>query len=89
MATDIKNLHLPLPMELYDALRGIAVAEGRPATHVARQAIRQWLRLREKARLAEEIAAYAGACAGTASDLDPDLEEAATEFLRVPDEADR
>lgn len=77
-----KNFHLPLPEDVYKALREEAAAVKRPATVVAREAIEVWLRERRKAALREAIAAYAVEHAGTVADLDPALEQAALEVVR-------
>lgn len=77
-----KNFHLPLPEDVYRALREEAAAARRPATAVAREAIELWLRERRKAVVHEAIATYAAEHAGTAADLDPALEQAAIEVLR-------
>jgi hypothetical protein len=57
---------------------------GRPATTAAREAIEAWIRERERAALDEEIETYASEVAGTAADLDEDLERAAIERLVRP-----
>jgi hypothetical protein len=78
----MKNFHLPLPEETYQALREAAVAVERPATVVAREAIEEWLRARRKTVLREAIAEYAVEHAGTVADLDLALERAGVEALR-------
>jgi hypothetical protein len=77
-----KNFHLPLPADVYEALREEAAAVKRPATVVAREAIELWLRERRKRVVREAVAAYAAEHAGTAADLDPALEQAGVEVLR-------
>ena len=67
----LRNFHLPLPEEIYLALRAEAEGMKQPATLVARQAIEAWLRDRKKTALHEAIAAYATQHAGTEVDLDP------------------
>jgi predicted DNA-binding protein len=79
----IKNFHLPLPEELYEALRDEAARLGRPATAVARDAIEAWLGERRRAVVKEAIARYAVRQAGTEADLDPLLEKASLEALRA------
>jgi len=88
-ATATANFHLPLPSDLRDMLREEAERSGRPATALAREALIAWLEERRRSRLREDIAAYASACAGTAADLDEELEEAGLELLtgKDPDEA--
>jgi len=75
------NFHLPLPPDLHDLLRQEVAQSGRAATALAREALGEWLRERRRRRLAAEIAAYAEATAGSADDLDPDLEEAGIQAI--------
>jgi hypothetical protein len=77
----MRNFHLPLPDEIYRDLREEAVRASRPATALARQAIERWLHDRRQAARHEAIAAFAAGNAGTALDLDPDLELAAIDEL--------
>ena len=79
----IKNFHVPLPQDVYDALREEAASLRQPATVVAREAIEAWLRERKRAGVREAIATYALKHAGTAVDLDPFLERASLELLRA------
>ncbi|MGH7335798.1 MAG: hypothetical protein ACREKS_24220 [Candidatus Rokuibacteriota bacterium] len=79
----MRNFHLPLPEDVYQALREQAAALEQPATVVAREAIEAWLREHRKALLREAIAAYAAEHAGTTADLDPALEKAGLEILRA------
>ena len=76
----MKTFHLPLPKELYAALRKEATALGRPATVIAREAIEVWIRERRRALVRESITAYAAKHAGTPVDLDPDLGAASLEL---------
>ena len=86
MATMTNNLHVPLPADLNDQLRIEAKRSGRPATEIARDAIRLFLRRCQRQALHEEIAAYARSVAGTAADLDPALEDSALEVIDSLDE---
>jgi predicted transcriptional regulator len=79
MATMRKNLHVPLPDDLNDELRTEAERSGQPAAEIARDAIRQFLRERRRQTLHEGIAACARTVAGTAADLDRELEDSALE----------
>ncbi len=81
-----KNLHVPLPHDLNEELRTEAARSGQPATEIARDAIRQFLRLRRRQALHDEIAAYARKAAGTEADLDRELEDSAVEELVSLDE---
>jgi predicted DNA-binding protein len=76
-----KNLHVPLEESLYRRLRAEAERANRPATELAREAIEQWLQARHRAAVHEAIVAYARAHAGSAADIDPDLEAAGLEQL--------
>jgi hypothetical protein len=80
-AETIRNLHVPLPEEMYLALRAEAEHSQRPANALAREAIAQWLELQRQARLDQAVREYAEAMAGTLADLDPDLEAAGLELL--------
>lgn len=77
-----RHLNLPLDEDLYQRLRAEAERTGRPATRIAREAIELFLEEARRAAVHEAIASYAAAAAGTSDDLDPELEEAAVEFLR-------
>jgi hypothetical protein len=72
----IKNFHLPLSPAQQAQLRRTAEREGVPATVIARRALEEWLKAREREERAREIAAYAAAAAGGPEDLDPALESA-------------
>lgn len=75
----IHNFHVPLPEQVYTRLRKLAQSQHRPATHLAKQAVEYWLEEQEKLALHEEIAAYATQNAGTAEDLDEQLEASSLE----------
>jgi len=82
MGATLRNFHLPLPADVYQALRDEAAAVKQPATVIARQAIESWLRERKRAAVREAIAAYAAEHAGTSADLDTGLEAAGLQMLR-------
>ncbi len=82
VATTLRNFHVPLSDEIYHALRAEAERIKQPATLLARMAIEAWLEQRRAAALHDELAAYAARHAGTAYDLDEDLEAAGLEHLR-------
>ena len=75
----MRTFHLPLPETLHEALMEEAASTQRAATEVVREALTQWLETRRRHRIAEEIEAYARACAATVEDLDTDLERASLE----------
>ena len=81
-----RNLRVPLPDDLRDELRTVAERTGRPATEIARDAIRLFLRQCRRQALHEEITAYARSVAGTAADLDPALADSALEAIDSLDE---
>ncbi len=77
----MKNFHLPLPDQVYDALKTEAQRSQMPATSMARQAIQSWLAARRKAARKQAIVDYAAENAGTDLDLDRTLEAETVEFL--------
>ncbi len=81
MASALCNLHVPLDMALYEALRAEARRVGHPATQLARQAIEQLLEQRGKDALERDLSVYVQSMAGTTADLDPELEAAGVEHL--------
>ncbi len=81
----VRTFHVPLPDNLHDGLRREAAADDRPATEIVREALAAWLVERERLRLAEAIERYAAAEAGSAYDVDPDLEAASVEHLFAAD----
>jgi len=82
MSATLRNFHLPLPDDVYQALRDEAAAVKQPATVIARRAIETWLHERKRAAVREAIAAYAAEHAGTSADLDTELEAAGLQMLR-------
>jgi predicted transcriptional regulator len=77
----MKNFHVPLPDETYDHLRRAAERSKVPATALAREAIDFWLQHQLRRARHDAIAAYAAEAAGTALDLDSELEAAGIEHL--------
>jgi len=77
------NFHLPLPQDLYEELREEAEHSGQPATALAREALRIVLTHRRRQRLHAQIAEFAAENAGSALDLDEDLERAAIEEIEL------
>ena len=77
-----RNFHVPLPDNVYEALREESSRLGRPATELARAAIESWLKERKRAVMFDAIAEYAAASSEKPRiDLDDELEAAATEEL--------
>jgi predicted transcriptional regulator len=81
MVRHMKNLRVRLPEETHRLLRVTAERTKAPATALAREAIEAWLRREERRVRHDAIAAYAETMAGTALDLDADLEGAGIEHL--------
>lgn len=75
----MQNFHLPLPDDLYEAIRAESRRTKTPATRLARQAIDEWLAGRRREARAEALRQYVEACAGGPEDLDPELEAAGIE----------
>jgi len=67
-------------------LRQEATRSGRAATTLAREAIERWLVQREQDALDKAIEQYAGRNAGSAADLDADLERAGLDSLTDPED---
>ena len=80
-ATKSKNFHVPLPEDVYLSLKRVAEVSKTPATQLARDAISRWLKEEEKNALSMQISEYAKRNAGSADDLDSDLEKASIEHL--------
>jgi predicted transcriptional regulator len=85
MSRATHNFHLPLPEEVHEMLREEAERSGQPATTVAREALQDWLRRRRRERRHAEIVQFASANAGSALDLDPELEQAGLEAIECGD----
>lgn len=81
MPSATSNFHLPLPADLHEMLRDEAERSGQPATTLAREALQSWLAQRRRQRRHEEIAAWAAEHAGSALDLDRDLESAGLDVI--------
>ena len=77
----IQNFHLPLNAELYDQLREESSKTGVPATALVREALASWLRARKRRTLRNELKDYATAEAGSANDLDLEMESASIDLL--------
>jgi hypothetical protein len=77
----MKNFHLPLPEETYANLKAQSERMQVPATALAREAVDWWLREQTRKARQNEIEVYAAEMAGSALDLDTDLESAGIEHL--------
>jgi predicted transcriptional regulator len=81
MAAASRNFHVPLPDEIYRALRSEAGRRRQAATALVREAVEDWLERRRAETLHADIAEYAARHAGTPADLDPALEAAGIDAL--------
>lgn len=80
-----RNLHVPLPDNLYRQLRIEAQRSNRPATEIAREAIDRWLAEQRRLLIHESVREYALDLAGSPADLDEALEAAGIESLLAID----
>ena len=80
-AASHRNFHVPLPDEIYRALRSEAGRRRQAATVLVREAVEDWLERRRAETLHTDIADYAARHAGTPADLDPALEAAGIDAL--------
>ena len=74
-----RNFHVPLPDDLYRVLHAEAKKRRQPATQFVRELLEQWEKRLRAETLRTEISEYASREAGTANDLDPELEAAGIE----------
>jgi hypothetical protein len=81
MRSSTRNFRLPLPEALHDELRCAARDADQPVTRFAQELLRAGLDPWRRTRRRQQIAAYARQVAGTAEDLDPELERAGIESL--------
>jgi hypothetical protein len=81
MESFLLDFNVPLPKEVHSKLNEEAKRSNKAAAELARVAIEDWLRKRKKADLDEAIRAYALAEAGSAADLDQELEADSVEDL--------
>ena len=72
----MRNLHIPVPEELYVRLKDESRRSGRPATEIARNAIGAWISAVRKAAVRRDLAAYVAEMAGTDQDIDPLMQAA-------------
>lgn len=77
--SDHHPFHLPLPETTYHALCSLAERRQQSTSQLACVAIEEWLKRQEADTLHQAIAEYAKAAAGSADDLDEELEAAALE----------
>ena len=81
VAGTITRLDLPLESDVFGLLQVEAARMGRPMVSLVSDVVANWVRERQRQRVAQEIAEFAAAHAGSELDLDPALESAALEVL--------
>lgn len=74
-------MHIPIPESVHAVLMAHAKATGESATALARQAIERLVKDIQREERRARIAAFAAEYAGTAWDLDPELEAAGIEVI--------
>ena len=79
--SSVMNMELPLDGEVWVLLQDEAARSGQPTISLVSHVLAQWAHERQRQRVAEEIAEFAAAHAGSSLDLDHDLETAALETL--------
>ena len=77
----ITRLELPLKSDVWGLLQVDAARMGRPAVSLVSEVVANWVRDRQRQRVAQDIAEFAAAHGGGELDLDPALEAAAIEAL--------
>ena len=75
------TLELPLEGDVWGLLQDEAARVGRPTVSLVCDVVVNWVRDRQRQRVAQEIAEFAAAHAGSELDLDRDLETAALQTL--------
>jgi len=75
------KMELPLDSDVWGVLQDEAARSGQPTALLASHVLAQWAHERHRQRVAEEIAEFAAAHAGSSLDLDHELEAAALETI--------
>ena len=81
MSVTVTKMELPLDSDVWGLLQDEAARSGQPAVSLASSVVANWVHERHRQRVAQEIAEFAAAHAGSELDLDPDLESAALQTL--------
>ena len=77
----VKKMELPIDSDVWGLLQDEAARSGQPAVSLVSNVVANWVHERHRQRVAQEIAAFAAAHAGSELDLDQDLESAALQTL--------
>lgn len=78
----VTKLELSLDGDVWNLLHDEAARTGRPTDSLACDVVTNWVRERQRQRVAQEIAEFAAAHAGGELDLDRDLEASTLQALR-------
>lgn len=68
------KLKLPLDSDVWNLLQDEAARSGRPTVSLVSDVVANWARERHRQRVAQEIATFAAAQAGSELDLDTELD---------------
>jgi hypothetical protein len=79
--SSLMKMELPVDGDVWQLLQDEAARSGQPTVSLVSQVLAQWAHERQRQRVADEIAEFAAAHAGSSLDLDHDLETAALEAL--------
>ena len=85
MSSAVTALELSLEDDVWNLLHDEAARTGRPTVSLVCDVVTNWARDRHRQRVAQEIAEFAAAYAGSDLDLDRDLETAALQVLGEDD----
>ncbi len=77
----VLKMELPLDSDVWSLLQDEAARSGQPTASLASHVLAQWVHERQRQRVAEEIAEFAAAHAGSDLDLDHELEMTSLEIL--------
>ena len=77
----VTKMELPIDSDVWGLLQDEAERSGQPAVSLVSNVVANWVHERHRQRVAQEIAEFAAANAGSELDLDQDLESAALQTL--------
>lgn len=77
----VTKLELSLDGDVWNLLHDEAARTGRPTDSLVCDVVTNWVRERQRQRVAQEIAEFAAAHAGSELDLDRDLETSTLQAL--------
>ena len=80
-SVSVTKMALPLDADVWGLLQDEATKSGQPAVSLVSHVVGEWVRERHRQRVAQEIAEFAAAHAGSNLDLDQELESAALQNI--------